>query len=373
MRVLFWSELFWPYIGGAQLSATRLLLGLRARGHEFIVVTRQDHLDLPKEAYFKGIPVYRFPFYQALASGNIDQLMEIRQQVVKLKRLFAPDLVHINCFGVSVLFYLYTTKARPAPLLVTLRGETRGPIQKQDALLKQTLRAADWVTAPSARTVEYARRLVPRCISHSSVIYNGLEVPSLPPEPLPFDLLRLLCLGRLAPEKGFDLALTAFAIIADHFPQMRLIIAGDGPERPVLQQQAADLVITDVVEFTGWIAPDAVPALMNTATVVVMPSRQEAFGLVALQAALMARPVVATRVGGLPEVVVHQETGLLVKKEDSVGLAQAISFLLEHPETAAQMGQAARRRAQEVFSLERYVNAYDALYQTLIEGTLSQE
>src|SRR5919106_1811355 len=105
MRVLFWSELFWPYMGGTQFSAIKLLLGLRDCGHEFIVVTRQDDLSLPKEARFKGFPIYRFPFYTGLTEGNVHQLLAIRQQIAQLKRRFAPDLVHVNCFGLSVLFH----------------------------------------------------------------------------------------------------------------------------------------------------------------------------------------------------------------------------------------------------------------------------
>jgi glycosyltransferase involved in cell wall biosynthesis len=87
---------------------------------------------------------------------------------------------------------------------------------------------------------------------------------------------------------------------------------------------------------------------------------------VALETALMARRVVATRVGGIPEVVVDGQTGSLVQKNDSRGLAGAVAFLLDHPEQAMTMGNAARLRVQQVFSLARYVDAYDALYRTLI-------
>src|SRR5262249_26205653 len=159
----------------------------------------------------------------------------------------------------------------------------------------------------------------------------------------------------LSPEKGFDIALTAFASLVRRFPRAHLIIAGDGEERSKLEHQIRRLGLATRVELTGAIAPDEVPALLNTVTAVLIPSRQEPFGLVALEAALMARPVVATRVGGLPEVVRHEQTGLLVKPEDPGALAAALAHLLDHPDTASRMGQAARRRAQEVFSLERCV------------------
>jgi glycogen(starch) synthase len=235
-------------------------------------------------------------------------------------------------------------------------------------VLGQTLRSAQWVTANSTAIFTEARRLVPDITSYSSVIYNGLDVPATLPEPLPTNPPRLLCVGLLIPAKGFDLAISAFASLAHRFPGLRLVIVGDGPARNDLERQAVELGVSHLIDFVGWVTPENVPALMNGATVVVMPSRwEEAFGLVALEAALMARPVVATRVGGLPEVVAHGQTGLLVEKDDPPALAVAIAFLLDHPELATEMGKTARLRAQDLFSLKRHVDAYDALYRQLIQ------
>jgi glycogen(starch) synthase len=190
----------------------------------------------------------------------------------------------------------------------------------------------------------------------------------VPPEPLPFQPPRLLCLGRLVRQKGFDLALAAFASIIERFSEVRIVIAGDGPERSQLERQIAEWHLEGKVELLGWVAPDNVPALLNTATMVLMPSRWEGLPSVALQTAMMARPIVATPVGGLSEVIVHQQTGLLVPPEDHAELASAIAFLLEHPAAAVQMGQNARERVQEVFGWQRCVDAYDALYRQLGGG-----
>lgn len=366
MRVLFWSELFWPYIGGAEIFATKLILALQERGYEFAIVTRQDSPELPAEDHYKGISIYRFPFWTPLVDRNAaDRLMTVRRQVVEFKRTFAPHLVHIHGFGpTSVLFHLDTTSAYPTPLLVTLINELLVDTAGSESL-RRVLRSADWVTGKAAAVLTQARQLVPEILPCSSVIHNGLDTPPLPPEPLPLETPRLLCLGRLVPQKGFDLALTALASLRHRFPRVGMVIAGDGSERSQLERQIAELGLTARVELLGWVAPDEVPALLNMATVVLMPSRWEGLPSVALQAAMMARPVVATPVGGLSEVVLHQETGLLVAPEDGVGLAEAIAFLLEHPEVAMQMGQTARRRVQDVFSLPRCVDAYDALYQNL--------
>ena len=101
-----------------------------------------------------------------------------------------------------------------------------------------------------------------------------------------------------------------------------------------------------------------------------MPSRwEEPFGLVALQAMQLAKPVVATRVGGLPEVVLHRETGLLVPKEEPGELAQAMMEILRDPALGSAMGQRGRERAEQVFGFERMVYEYEALYQSLLGGS----
>jgi glycosyltransferase involved in cell wall biosynthesis len=102
---------------------------------------------------------------------------------------------------------------------------------------------------------------------------------------------------------------------------------------------------------------------------VLIPSRViEGFGLVAMEAAMMGRPVVATRSGGLPEVVIDGQTGLIVERDDSNALAAAIAYLVDHPDMAAQMGRAARNRAQTIFDWERHIDAFDELYRRLING-----
>lgn len=370
MRVLYWIELFWPHIGGAEVLALQFLPAMQERGHEFIVVTSHSGLDLPdKTLYYNDISVHRFPFHRVLVNRDLKRLIAVRHRVARLKQKFKPDIVHINSLGSDVFFQLHTATAYPCPTLVTIHGLPTMCISGHNSLLGKTLRSADWVAAVSEATLTDAHHLVPEITPRSCVIYNGLDMLSVEPQPLSFDAPRLLCLGRLVVEKGFDLALTAFASLVDRFPQARLVIAGDGPARADLENRAALLGLADTVEFIGWVAPEKVPELINAVSMVIIPSRwHESFCLVALQAAQMARPVVATRVGGLPEIVVHEQTGLLVEKENSSAIAEAIAFLLEHPDVAAQMGQDARSRARDVFSWEHFVDSYDALYRKLIRS-----
>jgi glycogen synthase len=366
-RILFWTELFWPYIGGVQILAAKTLPILRQRGYEFALITSHGDRDLPDVDSYEGIPIYRFHLLQALAARDIDLLINARRQVAELKQAFKPQLIHINFTDPSVFFHLQTAQAYPAPMLVSLRVGLPKQSFASDSLLKRSFSAADWVTANSKALLAEAHGLFPEIGSMSSVIYNGLDSPDMPIEPLPLERPRLVCAGRLVFDKGFDMALAAMASLVERFPTLQMTIVGDGPARVQLQQQAIDFGLGKAVTFVGWVDPGQISTFMKSATIVIMPSRwEEAFGLVALEAALIARPVVATRVGGLPEVVVDGETGLLVPKDDTEALAGAIAFLLDHPQQAMSMGNAGRSRAKEVFSLARYVDDYDTLYRRLI-------
>jgi glycogen(starch) synthase len=362
MRVLYWSEHFWPLIGGVEVLAAHFLTTARQRGHDLVVVTSQSSARLPPEARYDDIPVHRFPFTQALLNRDLKAFASISRDIAGLMRAFDPDLVHMNLSGPSGFFHLRATLMEPRPTVVTVHAPVKGDFIA-GGMLGQILRPADAIVAVSEALRRDIVELYPDTEPRTSVIYNGLIAPERPASPLPVDPPTLLCLGRVVPEKGFDLALQALALLRPTFPGVRLIVAGDGPERPALERLSETLDLQALVEFTGWIPPEGVPGLLDRTTVVVMPSRwREPFGLVALQAGQMARPIVASAVGGLPEIVIQGETGLLVDNESPAAVANAIASLLTEPERAARMGQAARRHVTARFGLERFFQSYEALF-----------
>ena len=368
LRILFWTEQFWPYIGGIQVLSARLVLALRARGHQPLVVTSHATMDLPDVDRYEGVDIHRFRFREPLDQKNIPAMMTVRRRLADLRERFAPDLAHLNFAGPSAYYHLATAGVRPCPWLVTVHQPLPGSAAGRESVMGRMLREADWVTAVSGSVLANLRSLVPELAARSSVTYNGLEAPAVSPEPLRWDPPVLLCLGRLVPEKGFDTAIQAMAPLRQRFPDVRMVIAGDGPARADLERLAAAVGVADAVEFTGWVAPEAVPSLMNRATVVVVPSRwEEPFGLVALEAALMARPVVAARVGGLQEVVREGITGLTFPREDAGALAAAVGELFRQPGRALELGRAARAGAEHAFSLRRVTDEYEALYRRLTQ------
>ena len=366
MRILFWSDTFLPTIGGVEVLGMQFVRALRARGHEPMVVTRRDTSGVPDYSEYSGVPVHRFPFRIALQARDLEEQVRLRVALADLTQRFEPDIVHVFHSGPGVYFQLKTAHVHPAPLVFTLHQTYADSLVDNASVRGRLMRSADWVTACSQSVLDYTRAQLPQIAARSSVLRNSLAMPPIDPTPLPFDPPLLLCLGRVLQQKGFDIALTAFARLIAEFPRARLVVAGDGEAREPLERQASALGVERAVDMVGWVAPDEVPALISRCTMVVMPSRIEPFGLVALQAAQMARPIVASRVDGLPEVVAQGESGLLVEPEDIDGVAEAMRSLLRHPGRAAAMGEAARRRAGEVFSWDEHVTAYEALYRRIV-------
>lgn len=204
-----------------------------------------------------------------------------------------------------------------------------------------------------------------RLLRRSQVIYNGVREPSTPVPAAPPvatasgadpGVQRLVVVGRLSERKGQDIAISAAALVRRAGHDVRLTLVGDsypGYEDFLdgLHALAAAEGVEDVTQFAGFADPEP---YVSAADVVLVPSRVEPFGLVAVEALLQGRPVVAARVGGLQEIITDGVTGLLVDPDDPRALAGAIVRLLSDPGYAAALGGAGRADARARFSLEAY-------------------
>lgn len=166
--------------------------------------------------------------------------------------------------------------------------------------------------------------------------------------------------GRLAREKGHEVLVRALAKLPK---EVQLVIVGEGEESPALERQAAEQALSERVRFTGYLDSRLV---LRAFDVYVQPSYYEGFGLSLLEAMAAGLPVVACRVGGVADVVVDGETGLLVPAGEPEALAAAVRRMLEDAKLAQRCGEAARQRVRELFSIEKMIAAYDGLYQSLI-------
>ncbi|HEX6106406.1 MAG TPA: glycosyltransferase family 4 protein, partial [Gemmatimonadales bacterium] len=350
MRVLFWTDWFLPSIGGVEVFSARLLPALARRGHEITVVAGHHRAGLPDVTVVEGVTVRRYWFHQLLAANDLHGIAETVARIGRLKQELLPEVIHLNTLGPSVLFHLQSVARWPAPVLLTLHSPLMREAVGPDTLYGRTLRSARWLNCNSHALRDDVCRHVPEMELRSSVTYYGMEPPALEPGPRPREDPVVLGFGRLVEDKGFDLAVRAFGTVRARFPRARLVLAGEGEARGGLERLAASCGVADAVDFVGPQSPEQIPGLINRASVVVVPSRwDEPFGLVALESALMARPVVAARAGGLVEVVENGVTGLLVEKEDAGALAAAVTELLADPVAADRMGAIARLRAVERF------------------------
>jgi glycosyltransferase involved in cell wall biosynthesis len=177
---------------------------------------------------------------------------------------------------------------------------------------------------------------------------------------------RLLCIGRLIPIKGHLVLLRALALARQRGPDVTLDIAGRGPLAPALESYAQELGLGDAVRFLGFVSP--VEQAIEEAAIVVVPSLGEGFGMVALEAMERCRPVIASAVGGLPEIVVHGGTGLVVAPGEAEPLADAIVELASDLPRAARMGAAGRDRVVREFTPERCVARTEELYTAALDG-----
>ena len=208
-----------------------------------------------------------------------------------------------------------------------------------------------------------------RFVDRVRVVYNGIDSERWAPAtaasshgPGPIVLL----VGRLMEGKGQTTLLRAAPTVLERFPAARFVLLGpdsDG-EGARLRELARRLGVDTALTIRDWMADPR--AVFEEADVVVLPSRSEGFGRVLVEAAFMAKPVVASRVGGIPEVVVDGETGLLIGPEDVPGLADALIALLGDGALRARLGTAARRRALERFTLNQHVAGVEAVYAELL-------
>ncbi|RLF06421.1 MAG: hypothetical protein DRK00_01640 [Thermoprotei archaeon] len=272
-----------------------------------------------------------------------------------------------------------------APLIVTIHateyGRSRGSIVTP---LQRQIHYWEWRVCYEAWRVlvcsEWMKREVAAAFSLPEdkllVLPNGINVEELdkhrPLEgersryALPWEKIVFFA-GRHVYEKGVDVLLEAARIILSRRRDVKFVIAGDGPMRLHLMWLASRYGLGDKVFFTGRLRDDELYRAYKLADIVVIPSRYEPFGIVALEAMASGKPVVASNVGGLSEVVVNGETGLLVPPEDPEALARAIEELLENPRLAEEMGVRGRRRVEELYRWDKIVRFLEKIYRRVLE------
>ncbi|MGI6600985.1 MAG: glycosyltransferase family 4 protein [Dethiobacteria bacterium] len=357
-----------PASGGMQ-AHLRQLLSRFSREYSL-------YLGLPPEnepAFLAGLPAVS-SFNLPLSGGvsPVGDLFTFRQ-LYGLLRTLRPALLHIHGFK-AALTGLPAARLARVPVLITVHNY---PAHRASPYLPA---AGRLLGAPGAHYVAVSNTLADELAAQGilqeqiSVIHNGID-------PAPFetaaaerfsrsqskDALLVGTAARFAPQKGLSYFVKAAAVLAPLFPQMRFLIIGDGPGRPALEKLARQLGLGRRLSFSGYCTD--LPRRLAGIDIFVLPSLTEGFSLTVLEAAASGCAVVASRVGGIPEVITDGVHGLLVPPADVAALARAIASLARDPEQARRLGRACRERVKAQFTLERMLSRTASLYEQLLAGS----
>jgi glycosyltransferase involved in cell wall biosynthesis len=359
--------------GGAENHVLALVQHADRRGFDFEVAVLRGDGELVPMFRAAGVPVHVLGArsrFDPFALGRLVRLLERGRFNILHSHLFRADIY-------SGLAVARLNERRPY-LVSTRHNDDRFFLNPFVGLVHYVLSGRqDMIIAISDHIAHFT---IGRGVQHPSRVrrvYHGLQAPSTPELEqgaqrirhelgLADDDFLIGNVGRLAPQKGQRHLIGAMPQLLELVPSAHVVIAGGGGLADYLRELADEMGVAARVHVLG--PRQDVPALMHAVNVFAMPSIWEGFGLVLLEAMAAARPIVASRVATIPEVVVDGETGILVPAGDALALAEALTRLAHNPLLAREMGEAGRRRLRDQFSVEKMVGDTERLYRELADS-----
>jgi len=358
-------------IGGSEHHLLDLLQGLGSRGVEPRLVVLQD-ASQQGGAFLTKLDLVRIPYTVLPIRWHVDPWLAV--QLAKMLSLWRPTIVHTHLIHAD-LHGIPAARFARVPVVISTK-------HNDDPFRQRTLGQVDRAISMMADSIivisEHLKRFyekVERIPSSRIVrIYYGLATTRRPPQReslrrvVGVDPLAPLAgvVARLVEQKGHRYLLEAFYHVRKAVPGAILLIVGDGPLRRELEDYAVQLGLKEAVIFTGF--RDDIDAVMAAIDVFVLPSLWEGFGLVLLEAMRAGKPIVASRISAIPEIVLDHQTGLLVTPADAASLARALTDLLSNHEARRMMGEAGRRRLEQAFSYDRMLDATAEVYSLHLNG-----
>ncbi len=355
-------------IGGAERVIADTTLGLDRKKYEPSVwcVTRggETATELSEkgiEVKILGISSYRNP----LNTSKLTRLLKAAR----------PDIIHTHGYFASVIGRLAARRAG-TPVILTHVHSTYWEYRKRHIMIERKLSHFTHKIICCSRAVENFVKNTEKITDNKTiVIYNGVDEERFSPLKSPTSIrtefgmdeetVVVGTVSSLTPHKGHEYLIQAASLVLGTLPSVKFLIVGDGPLRQRLEDQAKNLNIHPAVIFTG--TRKDIPEILSLMDVFVLPSHtREGLGIAIIEAMAAERPVVATDIGGIPEVVNNSETGLLVPPGDPKALSKAIIELLQDPSRAKTMGEKGRIRVKEKFTVKKMLSEIENVYQSLV-------
>jgi L-malate glycosyltransferase len=368
----------YPTYGGSGVVATELGIELAARGHQVHFITYSQPFRLSgreRGIFYHEVPVSNYPLFEYPPYD-----LALATRMAEVAELYSLDILHVHYaipHSVSALLAKDMLAARGIrlPFITTLHGTDITLVGLDRSYLPITrygIERSDGVTAISAhlrtRTEEAFQTTRPIEVIRNFVNCDVYErrpeiVAQQRPQYAEANERLLVHLSNFRPVKRVLDAVEVFAQVAKAMPA-RLLMIGDGPDRSAAEYLAMRHGVLDRCHFVG--KQDNVNELLALADIMLMPSEMESFGLAALEAMACCVPPIATRVGGVPELIEDGVNGFLFPVGDTTAMAQAAIALLSDPARLETMSQAARRHAQQHFCTTRIIPLYEAFYEQVL-------
>jgi len=350
--------------GGAEKVAINLIKKMRGNGFEFSVCGL-DRLGGLRDELNGAIQV------ECANRKGLDLMVPFR--LSKIIRRLSPDIIHMHNSTPLLYGTIAGRLAGVNKMVVTQHGSISKESNKMRFGLKRVFGMVNKTVAVSKDIKEYIKDTYKINGNKLGLIINGIDDDVYKKDTAKkaeyrkkFGLEGKLVIGhvaRLSPEKDQNTLLEAFSIVAKEIADARLVIAGDGPLNENLQLKTYNLQLKDKVLFLG--SRNDVPELMNMFDMFVLSSIREGTSLTLLEAMATELPIVATDVGGNPEVVRDGENGIIVPVSNAEALAEKIVYLYKNTDIREKMGKAGRKRVIEEFSLGRMAKEYERIYREL--------
>ncbi len=371
----------YPTYGGSGVVATELGIELAARGHDIHFITSSQPFRLTgREAniHFHEVSVSNYPLFEYPPYD-----LALATRMAEVAELYELDLLHVHYaipHSVCALLarQMLVARGRQLPFITTLHGTDITLVGLDRSYLPITqfgIVQSDGVTAISSHLRDRTREAF-NIASEIEVIRNFVNCDVYQRDPEKIAAMRpqfaapqeklLAHLSNFRPVKRISDVIEVFSRVANAMPA-RLLMIGDGPDRSAAEYLAHRLGVFQHIHFVG--KQENVNELLALADLMIMPSEMESFGLAALEAMACGVPAIATRVGGVPELIDDGINGLLFPVGDVDAMAAAAVSLLGNPARHAAMGTAARKTAQDRFCASRIIPLYERYYERVIART----
>jgi N-acetyl-alpha-D-glucosaminyl L-malate synthase BshA len=364
----------YPTYGGSGVVATELGKELAVRGHDihFISYALPIRLTVTDRILFHEVEVLSYPLFEYPPYDLV-----LATKMAEVTARYNLDILHVH-YAIPHSISAYLAKMmlpdRKTPFVTTLHGTDITLVGNDRSYLPITrfgIEQSDAVTAVSQylrqRTIDEFQIRRPISVIPNFVncdVYSRATEGSLRQKYAKNNESIFIHISNFRPVKRIEDVIAVFARVHKEYPA-KLLLVGDGPERPKAEWLAETQGVSNDVLFLGK-QSDMAP-LLSIADVLLLPSENESFGLVALEAMACEVPVIATRIGGLPEVVEHEEDGFLLGLGDVAGMAEASLKLVRNPQLRNEMGKAARKHALRDYCSTKIVRHYEQLYLQTIE------